>query len=393
VRTTLAAIQTELRSKSSPLGRLFSGIRFIASNWLFFLFVSSILGAIVGWWLFGISLLQPLERVAFEQKKYRQEEVALELKDRMAKRHIALADDLLDVGQADSARVEFERALELDPTNADAHYGLMKTRIFIPIDAKEFDLEVSEKRLQLLLEERPDDPHVLTFLGTIYFYADPGQAEKYLNRAIEINPNQAATRQALGVLFDLRGESDKALAEYERAAELSQWNVAIRNNVGYQYLLRGDLDKARGLYEQLINLDPSYILPYFTLGAVYLQLGMAEDAFVLHRSMIELVRDPKYNGMMKNTGDWFFHANGRPLHIYTVDEKERYALLTTALSALAAGHDDEARQYVAQAKAIQIQTEATVREIIIADSQQAEQRNTKLAGISNRFIALLDLRP
>jgi Tfp pilus assembly protein PilF len=390
VRTTLEAIQVELRSKGSPLGRVFAGIRFIASNWLFFLFVSSIAGAFIGWGVFGISLLQPLERVAFEQKQYYQEEAALELKNRMAMRHIALADDLLDVGQADSARVEFERALELAPTNADAHYGLMKTRIFIPIDAKEFDLEVSEKRLRLLLEERPDDPHVLTFLGTIYFYADPMQAETYLDRAVKIDPDQAATHQALGVLYDLRGEGDRALAEYERAVQLSEWNVSYRNNVGYQYLLRGDLDKARQAYEQLLNLDGSFLLPYFTLGMVYRQQGQAELAHNLHRAMVDLVRDPKYNQMSKNTGEWFFHAGERTVHLFSFEEKERYALLNAALSAFVAGYADEARQYLAEAKTTQLQSAPRLRELIIADCRRLEERNPTFAGTTSRFMALLD---
>ena len=389
VRATLHAIQVELRSKGSPFGRVFAGIRFIASNWLFFLFLSSIIGAFLGWSLFGISLLQPLERVAYEQKQYRQEEAALDLKERMAARHIALADDLLDVGQADGARVEFERALELDPTNADAHYGLMKTRIFIPIDAKEFDLEVSEKRLRLLLEERPDDPHVLTFLGQIYFYADPAQAETYLKRSAELNPDQAATHQALGILHDLRGEGDKALAEYERAVQLSEWNVTYRNNVGYQYLMRGDLEKARGAYELLVNLDGSFLLPYFTLGMVYRQEGKAELAYNLHTSALELVRDPRYNKMAKNSGEWFFHADETTVHLFTVEEKTNYALLNAALSAFIAGHAAEARQYLAEAKGMALPLGPRLRELIISDCRRLEERNPAFAGTTTQFLALL----
>jgi Flp pilus assembly protein TadD len=388
VRATLSAIQVELRSKGSPLGRVFAGIRFIATNWLFFLFVSSIIGAFIGWGVFGISLLQPLEKIAFEQKKYQQEESALLLKERMAGRHIALANDLLNVGQADGARVEFEQALALDPTNADAHYGLMKTRIFIPIDAKEFDLEVSEKRLRLLLEERPDDPHVLTFLGMVYFYADPAEAEKYLNRSMQIDPDQAATHQALGVLHDLRGEGDKALAEYERAVQLSEWNVTYRNNVGYQYLLRGDLEKARQSYELLVNLDGSFLLPYLTLGMVYRQDGNAELAYNLHTTMLELLRDPKYNQMTKNSGEWFFHAGERTEHLFSVEEKENYALLNAALSAFVTGRTAEARQYLAEAKGMVLQSSLRLQDLIISDCRLLEERNPRFAGTTAQFLAL-----
>ena len=113
---------------------ILNSISFLSSNWPFFLFLISIIVILIGRIFKGISILQPLEEIAYKQQNYRGVQDRRQFKDRMVIRNINLGNSFLDAYNLEAAKTEFEKALNKDPTNIKAHMGLIKSEVFQPLE-------------------------------------------------------------------------------------------------------------------------------------------------------------------------------------------------------------------------------------------------------------------
>ena len=78
----------------------------------------------------------------------------------------------------------------------------------------------------------------------------------------------------LGVAYAGRRESDRAIENYDRALRLNPNNAAAFNNRGVAYLDKREYDRAIQDFDQAIKLDPNYALAFSNRGVAY--AGKAE---------------------------------------------------------------------------------------------------------------------
>lgn len=139
--------------------RIESAVERALSKWQIHLVILTCLGFLLGWLIYGVSPLHSLKEVARKQEEDR-------TRGRMVRRHLELAGQFLNVSQWEAARGEFEQALRLDPLSSEAQLGIFKTRVAETLNERQqYDPEVVEKRIDLILKERRDDPHALVMLG------------------------------------------------------------------------------------------------------------------------------------------------------------------------------------------------------------------------------------
>lgn len=162
----------------------------------------------------------------------------------------------------DRAIYFFEKATDLDPNYASAWMGLgaiydLKGQFFGQPELSIKAIALEKKALAL----NPRLPHGYQFLGSAYISVGQyDEAIAAIQRAMEIDPNNAGTHAALGRAYWIgKGMIAEGIAELEHA-------IAINPQAGYAYLqlvflhtLRGNYARAEAVGRQAIELQERFI--------------------------------------------------------------------------------------------------------------------------------------
>lgn len=149
--------------------------------------------------------------------------------DQAAKRLIVLLREHPDLADAylllSAARIQQKRyKLLLEETKPALKLKNVPTRLLFnrAIAYEELkDYEGVERSLRHILEQKPNDPEALNFLG--YSYAERGirldEAEELIRKALKVRPNDGYYLDSLAWVYYQRGEYAKALEIQKKAVE------------------------------------------------------------------------------------------------------------------------------------------------------------------------------
>ena len=185
---------------------------------------------------------------------------------------LGLTNWLLDWDLAASDR-EFRRAMELSPSNPDAHtlYAIFLSHVGRPIEA------VAEIQYALRLNPTSLLPH--TAAAWIYLSAgEHGKAEGQARRALESFPESLHAHYVLGWAAWCQRRGAEAVAVFENALSLSReaFSVAF---LGHVYGRLGRMDEAKCLLGELDRLFAQGQAPPIAFVAIHAGLGDADAAF------------------------------------------------------------------------------------------------------------------
>jgi TolB-like protein/Tfp pilus assembly protein PilF len=169
------------------------------------------------------------------------------------------------------AERDFKRALELNPSNADAYdlYGRLCAALARYDDA-----------IALLRRAQELDPlaHRLDIVTALLRAGRYDEAIVRGEEAVELDPADDRARATLGWAYFLNGRKEEGLAELERAVSISQGNTLWLGQLGGAYGMVGDSTKARATLTALEErASSSYVSPYH-FAYVYSGLGDTEQA-------------------------------------------------------------------------------------------------------------------
>jgi TolB-like protein/Flp pilus assembly protein TadD/class 3 adenylate cyclase len=199
---------------------------------------------------------------------------ALQIDDSLAEAHTALAAALFsnDLNLRESKR-EFERAIELDPNYAFAHYVFGYT--VLPA-LGEFDRAIAELRRAVDLD--PFSVIINANLGYVYIVARRyPEAIAQLRKTLELDPDFWTTHRNLGEALELSGQLEQAIAEYEKGYKFLNDDHALAY-VAHAYALKGEREKALQLVRQLQELEQRGTLWAFGFALVYVGLADKNEA-------------------------------------------------------------------------------------------------------------------
>jgi tetratricopeptide (TPR) repeat protein/TolB-like protein/predicted Ser/Thr protein kinase len=208
------------------------------------------------------------------------------------------------------ARRLFEKAIEVDPSFAMAHYRLALTVLNLEgpgsqrpyLDkALEFQERLPERQslqlqaadawarqdyqtaadtLETLLSRYPDEEDAYVHLASIYRSSlhDDASAQATLERAVEAIPSSGHLHNALA--YDLLGSSRYAegIRELEKYASLSAGEPNPYDSLGDAYLLIGQPEKALSHFNRALEIDPSFYEAHGGLAWAYGMLGRYDEA-------------------------------------------------------------------------------------------------------------------
>ena len=139
------------------------------------------------------------------------------------------------------ARAAATRAIELDPTLAEAHAAL--------------GMEKSH-----------------------YEFDFPGAQAEFL-KAIDLNPSSAYAHFFYSNCYLMpMGRRAEAVAENKKALELDPLSLPINNFMGETYLLAGDYSRSYQQFQHTIAMAPNFPLAHFYFAGLLEQMGRYEDA-------------------------------------------------------------------------------------------------------------------
>lgn len=182
------------------------------------------------------------------------------------------------------AKRAYKKAIELDPACARAYMGLAQHYIIDefnnwgqpPEDSRALCLECTEQAASL----DKFDSEVQWRIGYVYTCRGKfDEAKLYLDRALELNPNDADALTVTGVYLTAVGEGDEAVACCERAIRLNPfgpgyylWNLATACYCARRY------DEAVAPLREYLSRFPKFVRPRRVLAATLAQLGRLDEA-------------------------------------------------------------------------------------------------------------------
>ena len=196
----------------------------------------------------------------------------------------------------DKSKDYFQRAIDLDPSYADAYAGLAEYYETVAFTASNPPREAWLKAEEILAKTLAIDSGSVkahTGLGMIKLHrCDRVGAEKELAYALQLNPGDMSALDYHSYYLLKIGRNDEAIAEKRRVLEHDPLSV-ITNSELPQYLMQaGRTDEAIVQLQKALELDPNYAETHMRLGIAYMHKKQYESAALEMHKAIALDRNP-----------------------------------------------------------------------------------------------------
>lgn len=187
----------------------------------------------------------------------------------------------------------YEQAIQVDPNYALAYAGMADAYRTLAIAGFARSKEVCPQakalaQRALAIDESLAEGHiVLGWIGFLYDWDWPS-AEKELERAIELSPNNSEAHRAYAHLLSNAGRHDEAIAEGRRARELAPLTLITATLEGQVLACAGHDAEAIERLSQTLELDPDFWVAHHVLGGVYIRQGRFAEAITESQKAKEL---------------------------------------------------------------------------------------------------------
>ncbi|MCA9130186.1 MAG: trypsin-like peptidase domain-containing protein [Planctomycetales bacterium] len=176
-------------------------------------------------------------------------------------------------GDADSARADFEEAIENDRKFADAHSGLGYLAV------GENDHETAIKHFTDAVRNDPGNVEYLVQRGKSHFaLEDYDAAYRDFNKAIATQSDYMDAIVNRGYASIELGNQDQGLADLELVVDYFTEDPQIFDYYGRACLMNENYEDAVKFFSHSLTLDPEYETALFGLGLTFLEMSQAEDA-------------------------------------------------------------------------------------------------------------------
>jgi len=194
----------------------------------------------------------------------------------------------------------FQKALDLDPGNADALTGLSIVNFNIAAwggtDDSRTYFATAEATASRALSLAPDNAFTHVILGLVLgFTKRAEEAIAHCERALALDRNQAAAHGMMGLYLVLLGRAEESEAAVQEALRLSPrdpWAFAWLWSVGMSKSFLDRPAEAVVWFRRSMDANRNYPPTHFYLAAARIELGKADEA----RSSVKagLALDPRF---------------------------------------------------------------------------------------------------
>ena len=178
---------------------------------------------------------------------------------------------------------QFNEAITLDPKFAAAYagkaiaYNLLGDYDEIPGSQAGPSSEAAARRA-LELDPTLANAHSALAFALWKYSWDWKSAESEFQKSLALNPNNAHTQHIYAVLLACRGDFAGADQHMRKALALDPLSMIIRTNIGWFHYFQRDYAKAEEAYLEVLKLDPGFLPARQKLWITYALEGKTEQA-------------------------------------------------------------------------------------------------------------------
>jgi TolB-like protein/Tfp pilus assembly protein PilF len=175
------------------------------------------------------------------------------------------------------AREYFEKAVEADPSYAQAYVGLADTYLLMAFQNLITAKEAHRKAKYLIQQALAIDKTLGEAHATLgYIYQDAGgwkEAEIELKKAIDLNPSYPTAHFWYSILLTWEERHNEAIIQAKKAEELDPFSPSIIIAVGQALTYARRYDEAIELMTRIVQANPDIYNPRFILTLAYIYKG------------------------------------------------------------------------------------------------------------------------
>jgi TolB-like protein/DNA-binding winged helix-turn-helix (wHTH) protein/Flp pilus assembly protein TadD len=189
----------------------------------------------------------------------------------------------------------FLRAIQLDPEYPEPYAGLADTYALLGSlsggtiprrDAMNNARSIARKALEL--DPTMAEAHTSLAFVLMHYDWDFAAAEREFLRAIDLNPNYATAHQWYAINLGATDRMDAALAELRHAQELDPLSLIISADIGEFLGLARRYDESAAQLHSTLQMDPNFLLAHLNLGSACNYQGNYSEAAAHELKGLEL---------------------------------------------------------------------------------------------------------
>jgi eukaryotic-like serine/threonine-protein kinase len=226
----------------------------------------------------------------------------------------------------DKARDYFSQAIEKDPNFALAHLALGEYYDIVP-DYAPVSLSdmvpkaraAAEKALSI--DDSLAEGHAL-LADSHTSQWEWNAAEREFRRALDLDPNSAATHKLYWLYLSNLGRNEEALGEIKNALRLDPLNLKYNDNLGQQYVNLRQYDLALEQFKKVVEMDPSFATVHSDMASAYFELGKYDLWLQELKEGANLAHQPEYTTVYEEVSKAYARSGLKAaLHEWVEQEK------------------------------------------------------------------------
>jgi TolB-like protein/Flp pilus assembly protein TadD len=254
----------------------------------------------------------------------------------------------------------FKRSIEIDPTYAPPYagladcYELLGSAPYSTLSPKEaFPQAEAAARKALELDPTLAEAHVpLGYSELVYEWNFP-EAQKEFDKALQLRPGYATAHQFYGYYLTAMGKLDEAIVERKKAVELDPISPLLNSALAEAYYHARRFDVTIDESHKALELDPGYAIALVNIGRAYEQMGMHQQARDAFQKVLAFAPDePAILALMGHesavSGD-MAHANQILARLTELSRKKYVPAVYFALVYIGLDRKDDAFRWLSKA--------------------------------------------
>ena len=200
----------------------------------------------------------------------------------------------------------FKQAISLEPNYALAHAAIADSYNSMPPYAYLSPKEAIPQAKAAVIRALEIDPtlaeaHTAWANALAVYDWNWVEAEREFKRALELNPNDSGTPWRYGIFYLMPlGGLDEVIVELKRALELAPLSLIHGANLSMACLYGRQYDRALAQAKTTYGLEPNFVLGHCALSQAYIVNGMYADAIALSEKSLQT--DPTSQMMLGVAG-------------------------------------------------------------------------------------------
>lgn len=124
---------------------------------------------------------------------------------------------------------------------------------------------------------------------------------KLWSDCVKKSPSKARPHTCLGLEYQRRGLTDKAILQYEKSISLEPHDADAYNNLGLCYFDKGWIDRAIEQFKRAIRISPNHVEAHYNLGMGYGSKGLYDLALKEIRKAKKLSSKNRWKSILRET--------------------------------------------------------------------------------------------